>query len=1117
MVNFTHKLLSFLLIVQLVIPTTLQASNDDPSYYYSYYNQENTEFEKENQNLFKLLSQTLRSNKDSSTIWDLSSSNLVKPEVFTSIVEFRNLKHISFTDTRIDISYESSSYIHSIDIGTPIKDVISDDDFIVILTTDGKLHVIDVYFLSHVIFCAPCPVFTISSIEDISDISTISFIKRRFIPLDQRISIEHLSLSSKKNSVILANDTPVDLDLLKSEFNSIKFIPLSDELKETTPVLQSGDLAIIRDSKISEIIPRTFIVSEMNRFLLLYVKFQSLVLEPSFQKALSSMGSICLEDITKMFPAYLESATIHEEKDDTSQILDHSYSARTLSEFRDIFTPKEWEDDSIFFTTLLSSVENKPESLNSTPKNKLKYMISTLLHENIISLNIVKFASMLKNKYTLGFLIFLVSALSYIKMFPNSYMSLNTIEYLSTFIDHSKSVLMDTFPVLKNQDYMKLLSYSMVSQILLMFSIYFVARLISPFTQYKSDTLPPLVGSKIFKNLFMVSPFRLIAKLTGNIPIFTGLKKGVLPDSDSFGLTKEAKKEGFSNFRQKIESIRMKNFVINTFLTRSLIILHRFKYNIQEDTPLDEKELLADLSDPYIKQAIGEIHKLLSKYLDQFDFKDKDYFISSMKEAHSLLLKLYSSRVETDLVDPDQNEVEDLIESDPKLNFNPKSSNTSSILTTTLIRLIFNYNEKIYKTISQIAPNSFTSSITKRQFFTNYTLSMLGQAFTGNFADPTKPEDLMAQRNSAFYTSSKVNTFNFQKIIGHIGKGPIATNLIFKEEAKRINREYYPAEFIDIVEHDMNFKNYPFWYEMYKYGRNIFNFREAEPGKLLVRWLLKSYITLFQATILIGVIFRIFVGHQSVHDAILGIFMFSASSSFICNWPWTLLSAAQYIHDNDIKAKYKTFVLEFIKLKQSRKLSSTEEIKELADYFYNLYSTTHINIPKDIKKSIIASIQTILDSNDPSTILDEATNLEKLIQRTPGVPRSTSEWVSFIYTAVASLSSAFLLSFLITQSFSENLHLWGISKSIFDINFFTHIPNDGVIPLVIKSAVLTTLVFSAQDLFNLAYDYIKYLLTPYSSPKKEERKTKLESTKEEFKRTPVMKILGCVFIFSKKD
>ena len=1116
MIDFTHKILSFLLIVQLIFPSSILATNELPLD--TPIPQAEVVSKDQSRNLFKLLTQTLRSKKNPDKIWDLSSSNISKPEVFTSIVEFRNLKQVSFYRSRLDIIYEKTSYVHSIDMEVPIKDVIVDDDFILILTEDNLLHAIDVFFLAHVVFSAPCPVFTVLSLEDLNP-STLSLIKRRFTPLDQRISVEQLSLSSRKNSKILDETTPVDIELLKSEFKSIKYTPLAAEILELTPFLHSGDLAIIENDQITHIIPRSLIISEVNRRLILYSKFQSLALEPSFKKALSSIHEISLEEISSLFPAYLEASTIQEESSDMNQILDHSNSFVALSEFTDIFTPKEWEDDSVFFTTFLNSVENKMVSSgNTVPKSKFRYIISKALKENLLPEHVIKFASLLKNKFTLGSLIFIISGLSYIRFFPDSPLSNYSVEQFSIFLDHTKSLLFEIFPVTKDYSYMKLLSYSMFCQLILMYSIYFVARIVAPFTQFKSDTLPPLVGSKIFKNIFMVSPFRLFALFTGNLPIFTGLKKGVVPDSFSFKPDSDSRNKNFISFRHKVEFVKIKNFFINSFLTNSLILIHKFKFKSSDNDPISEELLLEDLSDPAIKQIIKELYRMLTDTLDQFDFKDPDLFISATKEASDILEKFYTKLDQVEGTGlPDDQDVILENTSSKQDNYNPRSFNSQSQLTSTLIKLIFNYNEKIYKTISQVAPNNFTSSITKRQFFTNYILSMIGQALIGNFADPTTPEHLMAQRNSAFFTSSKVNTFNFQKIIGHIGKGPIATNLIFKEEAKRINREYYPAEFMDIVEHDMNFRSYPFLYEFVQYGKNIFNIRGAEPGKLLVRWLTKSYIVLFQATMIIGCIFRIYVGHQPVREAVLGILLFSAASSFICNWPWTLLSAAQYIQDNNIKADYKQFVLEFIKLKQSTRLASTEDIKALCEYFYNKYTTTHMRIPKDVKQSIKECITNILESTDTDTIVNEASTLTKLIQKVPAVPKATSEVVSFIYTAIASVSSAFLLSFLITKSFDSGMHLWGISKSIFDINFFTHIPDDGVIPLLIKSAVLTTLVYSAQDLFNLSYDYIKYLLTPKLSPKKEQLKAKLALTQQEFKRTPVLKILRCVTFFSKKD
>ena len=1127
MLKFTHRFVVLFLIVQLILPSSLLASNtsDSSSSYIHYLH---TDFNEQESNLFKLLTQSLKLKGDPKFNQNLATYNLSKPEVFTSIVEFRNLKELSVNGSELQISFEGSKYIHSIDMITPIKDIASDDDFIIILTLDGLLHCIDVFFLSQIIFCAPCPVFTIARLSSEDDISSISFLKRRFIPLDQRISVEKLNLSSSTNSQLLDSSVPVNMELLKSEFNSIKYIPIASNLIATKAVFFAGDLSIISkdqnlDPLITQIIPRAYIVAQTNKFLILYYKLQSLALEPSFTSFLESMQDLSLQDIERLFPSYLEGISGQESLNLTKQVIDHSNSSLSLLNFRDVFTPKEWEDDSIFFSTLISSVENKSRSDSNITTSqetsrfqRIKFAFSQSLKQNFSFINVSKFASFLKTKTFLSGLILCLSLIEYINFFPESKLSVSIISGIYQISVNLKSLLFETFPILKDSSYLVLLSKSIASQLALMFSIYFIARIVAPFTQYKYETIPPLVGSKIFKNLFMISPFRLISKLTGNLPLFLGLKKGVFPDDPTVKLKKESKAKQIKDFSEKIKVQRIKNFLHNALLTQALILIHKFKFNISDISLIDTKDLQLDLKDPLIKSTILHLSLSIQYDLEQLDLNSSENLEQMIQTLHQLVSDSFSnSDLNSDL---DKN-TSDSSSRSLVLASSLKSFGSIGLkgnIRSKIIRLIFNYNEGIYKTISQVAPNSFTSSITKRQFFTNYTLSMIGQALAGNFADPTHPEHLMAQPHSAFYTSAKVNTFNFQKIIGHIGKSPIATNLIFKEEARRINKEYYPAEFTDIVESDMNFTNYPFFYEFAQYGMNLFNIRDAEPGKLLVRWLVKSYLVLFQATIIIGCIFRIWVGHQPVREAVLGIFLFSACSSFVCNWPWTMLSAAQYIQDNKIKSEYKNFVSEFIRLKQSIKLKDFSTAKNLSKYFNDLYTSTHMNISKDIRKKIEYSVQEIISSPDVDTLLKEAENLTKLIQNNPPVAKSSSETVSFIYTAIASLSSAFLLSFLITKSFDDKMHLWGISKSIFDINLFTHIPEDGVIPLILKSAVLTLIVYLAQDAFNVSYDYFRYLFTKSTSPKKEERKLRLELSNKELKKNPLVKMLRCVSFFSKK-
>lgn len=1129
MLKFTHRFVVLFLIVQLILPSSLLASNsgDSNSSYIHYFQ---TDFNEQESNLFKLLTQRLKIKGDSKFNQDLATYNLSKPEVFTSIVEFRNLKELRVNGSELQISFEGSKYIHSINMGTPIKNIASDDDFIIILTSDGLLHCIDVFFLSQIIFCAPCPVFTIARLSSTDDISSISFLKRRFVPLDQRISVEKLNLSSSTNSQLLDSSIPVNTKLLKSEFDSIKYIPLASNLLETKFTFLAGDLLVISKDKnldplITQIIPRAFIVTQTNRFLILYYKLQSLALESSFTSFLESMENLSLQDIEKLFPSYLEGISGQESLSLTRQVLDHSSSSVSLLEFRDIFTSKEWEDDSIFFSTLISSVENKSRSDSSVPTNqeasrfqKIKFALSQSLKQNFSFINLSKFASFLKSKTFLSGLILCFSIIEYINLFPDSNLSVSIISGIYQIGENLKSLLFETFPILKDSSYLVLLSKSLAAQLALMFSIYFIARIVAPFTQYRYETIPPLVGSKIFKNLFMISPFRLIAKLTGNLPLFLGLKKGVLPDDLALKLKKESKTKQINDFIQKIKVQRIKNFLLNSLLTQALILIHKFKFDTDDMSLIYTKDLIQDLKDPLIKSSILNLSRSIQSDLKQLDSSSPEELEKMIQALGQFVFdRVSGSNLNSELSsdsDNSTNHGKSLVLTSSLKSFG--SIGLKGSISSKIIRLIFNYNEGIYKTISQVAPNSFTSSITKRQFFTNYTLSMIGQALAGNFADPTHPEHLMAQPHSAFYTSAKVNTFNFQKIIGHIGKSPIATNLIFKEEARRINKEYYPAEFTDIIESDMNFTNYPFMYEFAQYGMSILNIRDAEPGKLLVRWLVKSYLVLFQATIIIGCIFRIVVGHQPVREAVLGIFLFSACSSFICNWPWTMLSAAQYIQDNKIKSEYKNFVFEFIRLKQNIKLKDPLVVKNLSKHFYDLYASTHMDISKDVRKKIESSVQEIISTTDTDTLLKEADNLTKLIQNNPPVAKSSSEIVSFIYTAVASLSSAFLLSFLITRSFDEGMHLWGISKSIFDINLFTHIPEDGVIPLIVKSAVLTLIVYLVQDSFNVSYDYFRYLFTKSTSPKKEERKLRLESSTQEFKKNPLVKMFRCVSFFSKK-
>lgn len=181
--------------------------------------------------------------------------------------------------------------------------------------------------------------------------------------------------------------------------------------------------------------------------------------------------------------------------------------------------------------------------------------------------------------------------------------------------------------------------------------------------------------------------------------------------------------------------------------------------------------------------------------------------------------------------------------------------------------------------------NEYVSDQTRKSFVADHLMVVMIYAFIGDRADLNHPEHLAANKNGILWTSGPHWSDTVMNTYSHYFVGGSKKALIYQTIKPIDSKLYEPAEYQwgNQIE-----RREGFFATAYQWVKNVVDPRVSDIGNFALQGFKKRFTTI-QAAIAMNIVTRMYLGSQSVGDALLGWSLFFFAAQWYYGWPWDII------------------------------------------------------------------------------------------------------------------------------------------------------------------------------------------------------------------------------------